>query len=490
MAIPASDIVEVTPGVLAAAGSAIDLNGLILTQNQDAPYCTVMQFTDAAGVKDFFGAVSDEGQLATIYFNGYQNSYRRPGLLYITRYNNAMTAAYLRGGRLRLSLEALQKVKGPISINIDSNDVSVNVDFSAVASFSEAAERLTEALDGKAIAEFMPVSPSFKITSATSGAKSNVGFGEGDVAESLSLTEDKGAFRSLGSDADTPEAFMDDLVKLTMNWALFTTVWRCTPDELMAFSAWASNSKDRYGFVGWDTNPDAKKQGEQEGVWGDAVKARDFTGVIPFFGTASHAVLVLSYAASLDFNRANGRTVLAFRSQAGMPVTVKDATEAHILLSRGYSFYGNYATSKENFNFIYDGKCSGRWRWTDTFVNQIWLNATIQRVMIQLLINTNSIPYNDRGYSLINAALLDPLESAITFGAIRAGVTLSSGQRSEIEEAVGRDISTSLFAKGYYVLVEDAAAAVRVERQSPAITVYYTDGGSVQRLKIASIAIL
>ena len=54
----------------------------------------------------------------------------------------------------------------------------------------------------------------------------------------------------------------------------------------------------------------------------------------------------------------------------------------------------------------------------------------------------------------------------------------------------GKDLSTELSTDGYAILIEDAGASVRVGRQSPNISVYYTYGGSVNKIDVASTAII
>ena len=207
------------------------------------------------------------------------------------------------------------------------------------------------------------------------------------------------------------------------------------------------------------------------------------------FGDQTHAAFVLGFAASLDFDRLNGRATLAFRNQSGLSASVSNASDASALEANGYNFYGIYANATQNFNFMYPGSISGEWDWVDSYLNQIWLNANLQLAMITLLQNVGSIPYNNQGYALIDAACQDPISAAVNFGAIRTGVALSDAQKAEIQFAVGSDISPALEAKGYYLQIVPATAAIRAERRSPSMTLYYTDGGSVQRLTLASIEI-
>jgi hypothetical protein len=106
------------------------------------------------------------------------------------------------------------------------------------------------------------------------------------------------------------------------------------------------------------------------------------------------------------------------------------------------------------------------------------------------LTNAGRVPYNDRGYALIRAWLQDPVNRAVNNGCIDPGVTLSESQKAQIYNETGKDLTTELWTKGYAILVEDAGAAVRVGRNSPIISVYYTYGGSVNRIEVASTAIL
>jgi hypothetical protein len=106
------------------------------------------------------------------------------------------------------------------------------------------------------------------------------------------------------------------------------------------------------------------------------------------------------------------------------------------------------------------------------------------------LTSNGRVPYNDRGYALIRAWLQDPINRALNNGTIDPGVSMSESQKAQVYNETGQDLSTELFTKGYAILVEDAGAAVRVGRQSPNISVYYTYGGSINHIEVASTAIL
>lgn len=93
MAIPISKDVKINPGVLAAVGNAVDLNGLLLTTNAYLPQGAVLSFSSAADVGAYFGGESDEYTMAAMYFQGYNNATKTPGKLLFSRFNRVPAAA-------------------------------------------------------------------------------------------------------------------------------------------------------------------------------------------------------------------------------------------------------------------------------------------------------------------------------------------------------------------------------------------------------------
>jgi len=147
--IPARDIVSVNPGVLPAGGSALDMIGLFLTSNTRAPIGQVLAFASQADVATYFGASALEASLATIYFNGFDNSHKKPGSLLFAQYNQGSVSAFLRSGSVAgLSLAQLQAINGTLNITIDGYPRSIAaLNLSAATSFSAAAGLIQTALN-------------------------------------------------------------------------------------------------------------------------------------------------------------------------------------------------------------------------------------------------------------------------------------------------------------------------------------------------------
>ncbi|MCX5617046.1 DUF3383 domain-containing protein, partial [Bombella sp. TMW 2.2559] len=129
--------------------------------------------------------------------------------------------------------------------------------------------------------------------------------------------------------------------------------------------------------------------------------------------------------------------------------------------------------------------------WADSYINQIWLNASLQSALLNLLLNVGQIPYSMDGDGLIAAAVQDTINQALRFGAIRPGVNLTSLQKQQIDRAAGTSISNTVQTRGWYFQpnASTAPADIRVARKSPPCRFWYTDGQSVQSINLASIEV-
>lgn len=350
--------------------------------------------------------------------------------------------------------------------------------------------------------QYDSVSGGFVVYSGTAGAASSIAFGSGAMGTSLLLTSLTGAVLSQGTAAATPSAFMDNVTAQTMDWATFTTLF--DPDagsghaNKLLFSAWTNGTPDRFAYVGWDTDAAPATTVPATSSFGYAVDQAGYGGIFVLYAPdATLAAFVCGIAASIDFDAVNGRTTFAFRKQQGLVASVTDGTQAINLAgspqtagrSNGYNFYGAYATANDNFTWLQRGFVSGRFLWMDSYINQIWLNNAFQLALATFLTAAPSVPYNAAGKAQIEAALADPINAGLSFGAFRGGVTLSQSQRAAVNAAAGADVAGTLETRGWYLSVGNATPTVRAARGSPPCTFFYVDGQSVQALSLASVAV-
>ncbi|UMM08423.1 DUF3383 domain-containing protein [Gluconobacter frateurii] len=290
-----------------------------------------------------------------------------------------------------------------------------------------------------------------------------------------------------GTDFDT---YLTTLIGTTQDFAGFTTAFEPVLADKQKIATWVGTQADRYWYVSWDTDAQATTQNTTEafGVW---LSGQTIDGTTAVYKDPLLAAGCLGWMASLDYDSTNGRWNLFGCQFSGLTATVTDGTTASVLAANGYSFYGQHANGLGRFTFLRGGAVSGQFKWADSYINQIWINASFQSDLLTLLLSAGNIPYNTQGDALISASVQDTINQALSFGAIRAGVTLTTAQAQEINNAAGLSISDTLQTRGWYFQpgASTAPAATRVARGSPACKFWYTDGQSVQSINLASIEV-
>jgi hypothetical protein len=343
------------------------------------------------------------------------------------------------------------------------------------------------------VVSFDSTSGGFVISSGIAGTASTIAYPTGTLADALYISATTGAVLSQGAAATTPGAFMSGITNVTQNWASFFSTF--DPDggsgntQKLAFAQWTSAQNNRYAYLTRDADTTPAVSMSAPASLGGILQSTALSGTCPIYEpTASgKAAFISGCIASIDFTRTNGRITFKFRRQAGLAADVTDVLTSTNLTANGYNYYGAYATANNLFVIFAEGTVSGPFQWLDSYVNQIWLNNALQLAILNTLANNNSIPYNAAGYALVEAACLDPINKAVNFGAIRAGVVLSAAQAAQVDNAAGLTISTVLNQRGWYLQILDPGAQVRQARQSPSCTLWYMDGGSIHKIVLASI---
>lgn len=482
--IPASEIVTVLPSVLGAGGTAMALNAVIIS---DDVKFVAKEYSNADAVGNDYGTTSDKYKFAQIYFNGFTGSTVKPSALFISKYSAVDSAAKLTGASLRsMSLDQLKAITGAISVTIDGVLATGTVDLSAATSFSNAATLIATALT--AAVTFDTQLQSFVIASGTTGATSSISFATGAAAEALALTELTGAQLDNVTTVDTATTAMKRLTNYTLNLSTIVaeTSTALTDDVQKEIATWVSLQNHRYWLVKYGEEPTALIANNTTNFAG-WVAENNVADVTCVYGTFEHAALCAGYAASLNFSELNGRTTMDFRSTSTLAPSVTDVDDANALESNGYAYYGAFATANDRFIFLRNSIVSGEFKWVDAHLNQVYFNSQLQLVQITGLIANKSIPYNEVGKSKVRASAQDPINEMLNFGGIQTGVALSEQQKSVINNEAGVDAATIIFNQGYYLMIRDATAQVRAARGSFPIKLWYTDGGSVHSINIASI---
>lgn len=496
MSIPISALVQVLPGTIVAAGNAVDINGLFITDSSKIPAGTVKSYASITDVAKDFDSTEKEYKAADVYFKSYVNSTQKPARILFAFKSSELTAGTLTGGNLGdTSIDDIKKMSGDLTVKVGGKDLSAKaLKFDTVTTLADVATAIQTGLDSAKTSistTYDATSKAFKITTLAKGASATISAATGSLSSGLKL-DAASAKVSVGVEPAKPADFMNNIIKINRNWGTFTTLYKSSVEEKVEYSKWTDSQNNRFAYVDRES-PDAGKD-DWSDTWAAQVQKNKSSGSVFVYeedsGSPLYSAFVMGCAASLDFNRLNGRTTFAYRTQNGLAPVDIDESFYNRLTDAGYNVYANFAATKEDFNFLQKGTVSGQFLWLDTFINQIWLNANLQLRSIYVLKDNPLLPYNRIGYSKFVVSWQAQADLAVNYGAIQIGVTLDPSQLQIVESAVGFDVSDTLASKGYYIDIKDAPASVRIERGSPTATFYYVDGGSIQSITLASIAIL
>jgi hypothetical protein len=491
-AIPYSQLVNIIPGVIGTGANPLSLNAIFIDKDEKIPTSSLLEFYDRATVVDYFGSDSDQAALAGIYFNGFDTATRRPGTLFFAGYADVARAGWVRGQSLAgVTLDELKAISGTLNVIVDGGStINASIDLSAVTSFTDAATAIGTAIGAGVVVTWDVLFSVFVITSATTGANSSVVISGGAAAEPLGLV---GGYSSAGSAIDTPTSAMDRIVTQSNDWATYMTTFEPDQDDKILFATWAGTQNQRYGYVAWDSSS-AYFTPNNAATFGKYVENQKLGATLVIYDpTPNTASFICGYAASINWDELNGRATPAFKSQEGLPYTVDTLAKANAVLSNNASYYGHYSGPGAGNvdNCFQDGRMNGSiFQWFDTFINQIRLNSQLLLSIWTGLRGAKAVPYNSRGDNYIRAWAQDPINEGLNNGSIVPGVVLSNSQKVEINTQVGFDVSETLFTQGYYLHILPATAQVRGQRKSPPLKLFYCDGGSIQQIEMASIAVL
>lgn len=489
--IPISQIVTVNPNVIGAGGAQTSLDGMVVTQSTAVPPGQLAVFYREQDVADFFGASSDEYAAAQVYFAGILGGGQQPGSLSFGRLSLTDTPAMVYGAPTGLTLSQLQALSGTLTVTTATTKTSSPINLSAATSFANAATLMTA---GFTTPDFTiswdTARERFVLATTATGDGTTVSAVTGTLATGVGLSAAAGAFVQNGTDADTEDSAMTRIANLSGNWGVFTTVWAADEDERLGFAAWTSAQDFQFIYAGWDSDP-ADLTTNNPASFGAIVHSTPYQGTVPVYGALADAMLTLAWAASTNYDITEGRSALAFRQPvAAVAAKVNTLADANALLSNGYTYLGDYASTANTYSILYNGSISGQFEWADTFLGQVWLRRTMQQALFETLLAYRTLPYNADGYNAIYQGAQGTIEQAVQNGVIRSGVTLSASQQAEVNRSAGIPIADQVSSLGWYLQVSDPPTPVRTERGSPTVNFWYCDGGSIQKIVVSATTIL
>lgn len=494
--IPISSVVQILPGVIAGGGQASKLSGMVITTDDSVPPGQRLQFFTKEDISDWFGPGAPETVMGNMYFPGIVNAGQLPFVLKFARIADAAAPAEVYGAQLGgMTLAQLQALSaGTLIVTTAALHTSSAINLATATSFANAASLMTAGFTTPDFTiTYDAARHRFLVKTTATGVTATISAVSGTLAGGVKLSAATGAFQqATGVDADTAATAMNRVIEQDMDWGTFTTVYVADLAERTDFAAWNSGQGYQFLYWAWDLEA-ASIVANNPSSFGAEVFAQPYQGTVPVYSDYELAGAFMGYAACINFQIPNGRTNLAFRQFNGAPdATVSKLSVANALLSNHYTYLGAYANAANTYTVAYNGATSGAFLWVDTYLDQIYLNRELQRAFFEALMAYNSVPYNQDGYTMLYRAGVDVIDAALISGIIRSGVPLSKSQQLQVDTQAGRTVSDVLQTRGWYLLIDDAAnfAQVRQNRESPLAFLWYTDGGSIQKLTVRSIAVI
>lgn len=190
MSLPLDLIVDITSSAVKDTFMIGKLNTLCINKydpnNPQPKFVEAHQLSDIIGT---YGLDSDMYGFGGVYFGVISKSATRADTLYIYNWSKENVAPFLNGARITL-LDDIQSLRGSFILAINGIEREVAIDFNLVASFSEAGEKLQEAIRGAGIgldaeseklfsevkAYYNPVTQGFTIVSGGAGDGNTISF--------------------------------------------------------------------------------------------------------------------------------------------------------------------------------------------------------------------------------------------------------------------------------------------------------------------------
>lgn len=492
MSIPASYLVAITPRTIRGGSADLATNGMLLTKSAFLPsYMLSMPFGSASAVAAVFGDESVEAKFALQYFTGLTNQQKAPESLVIGRRVDEDAPAFLRSAKIEATLAEVKAItEGDLTIVVGGNKISATqIDLSSATSLSQAAELIAEKVEGVTGA-YSSVTGMITLTTEAVGAEADISFAEGSVAELLNLTSASGAVCSHGIAALSEASNLDAIAASNSNWTQFTTAWEVTDEEeAKAYSAWA-DLEDAFCYIFWSSDTKMGDVLTQDATI--ASKLRDsYNCTCMVFGDILTAAFVCAYPATIKWDAVQGMKVLFGKSTSNISPMVTGKAQAEALDALKVSYFGQFATRNAEFQFANRGELTGSmYGFIDVLIAMIWFNAKLQRSIMDGFASVNRVPYNARGYTMIDSWCSDPIRAAKTVGVIDEGLALSNSQKAQIMQEFGKDITKDLVSNGYVLEITDPEANVRAKRGSPVMNLVYCYAGSVQKVELPVTCVL
>lgn len=446
MSISIKKYVDITSGV--GAGNVVrerELIGRIFTTSPKVPVDGIVEFTNVADVRTYFGTSSEEASRAAQYFGFVSKNIVAPRKLSFARYADAASAPRIYGVRSTTTLDAFKLVTaGTMTMTAGANTINLTgLTFASATSLSDVAATLQTAIRAAGGVQFVTalvaydaITNSFNFTGTVAGA-APISVAAGSLASQLGWASPTTVF-SPGAAAVTPVVAFETSAANTNNFGSFLFIPTLTDADvvLVATANQARNVEFLYSVPVTDANYTSL-----------SAALLTISGVAltyaPVAGQWDDMAPMIVLAAT-DYTKRNSVQNYMFQQFAGLTAKVTTTALSNILDAVRVNYYGNTQTAGQLINFYQRGVMGG----TSTtpvdmnvYANEMWFKDAAAAQILSLLLSVGRVPANNAGVASIIAILQGVIDRALFNGTISVGKALTVLQKLYITQTTGDELA-------------------------------------------------
>jgi len=454
MSIPQSKYVSNTSALGGNANVAlVELITRMMSVSIYTPPDAILEFTNAADVGAYYGTVSEEYLRAQFYFSWISKNNLSPQKMSFGKYANSNTAPGVRGQPLAnlspvTTLATLQAItNGSLKLTFGSTTHTItSLNFSAIATFSDAATLLQTAIRGQtggtqwsaAVVNYDATNGDFFLSGGDASTPDKISIGipssGTNIAPAFGFFANgqlypNGPTFTNGVLQQTVVEAMQATVALSNNFGsfIFTTLALLSQDQIVQLTEWNETNGVQFAFLCPVTSSNYSAISTAlSSLFGTALTlsplASEFPEMIPGM-----------IAAATDYSRVNSVQNYMFQQFSVTP-SVTDGTTSNTLDAAAVNYYGQTQSAGQQLSFYQPGILTGASVSTNitdmsSYFNECWLKNAVTQALLSLLIALPEIPANAQGVAQILTVLQSVINQALLNGTISVNGFLNTTQK-------------------------------------------------------------
>lgn len=472
MSINSNKYVSIVSGVGGAAVvSARELLARVFTANELVPTNSVLKFSDADSVLDYFGSDSEEYKRAAFYFGFVSKQVTSPRNITFARWAETDTSAQIFGAQAD-TLVNLQAISaGALTVTLNGVDAAVTVDFSLAASYADVATELQTKIQAEG-GTFATTTVTYNALKTQFNLNTN-GSADGAISVASGSTATaigwgSNAIFSDGIGAQTLTEVLASSTELTNDFGSIIFNYDLTLDltEKAEVAAWNVTRNNEFQYHTTCVVSDAQDHYDDlNGFGGTGVTLRDVS-LDEYPEMLPAAVL-----ASQDFNSNSAATNYMYVQDSRLTPTVTTTTLSNTIDAIKINYYGQTQEAGSQINFYQRGVLMGGStdpRKMGVYANEQWLKSELKADFLNMFLAQPIIGADDTGIAIAISVLSDAAEKAVTNGSFAQGKVLTNTQIQFINQVSGNQTAyREVASKGYWF---DATIE---EETNEGVTEYY-----------------